>query len=116
MRNSVELDYTDRDIEKSIINLAEGENFNPFFLEIVCLAAVNNCIQLTPQKFQNPNATLPTLIAGQKAYISTAEVTEYLIMNAKTRVKIGSSLIAKIHEDLYDPNFAKILAVSVSCN
>jgi len=38
-------------------------------------------------------------------YTNTADVTKYLVQNAKNDVKTGSTLIAKIHEDLYDPNF-----------
>lgn len=31
----VELGYTDEDVEKKVINLVEGANFSPVFLEIV---------------------------------------------------------------------------------
>ncbi|KIM85418.1 hypothetical protein PILCRDRAFT_778214 [Piloderma croceum F 1598] len=79
----IELGYTEKDVEKKTVNLREGENFNPAFLKI------------------NPNATVPA---------STAEVTKYLVQNAKSQIKAGSSLIAKIHEDLYDPNFPRLLA------
>ena len=51
---------------------------------------------------------------GNQAYTSTAEVTKYLVQNAKSQVKAGSSLIAKIHEDLYDPNFPRLLAVRLT--
>ena len=61
---------------------------------------------------QNPNATLPSLTAGGQTYTNTADVTKYLVQNAKNKVKTGSSLIDKIHEDLYDPNFPLLLAVS----
>jgi hypothetical protein len=33
--SSVELGYTDDDIEKKTINLVNGENFDPAFLKIV---------------------------------------------------------------------------------
>jgi len=59
---------------------------------------------------QNPNATLPSLTASGQTYTNTADVTKYLVQNAKNKVKTGSSLIAKIHEDLYDPNFPLLLA------
>lgn len=32
---SIELGYTDSDVEKKIVNLVEGENFKPTFLRIV---------------------------------------------------------------------------------
>ena len=64
---------------------------------------------------QNPNATLPALTAGDEKYINTAEVTKFLVQNAKSEVRAGSSLIAKIHEPgLYDPNFLRLLAVSLA--
>jgi hypothetical protein len=32
---SIELGYTEKDVEKKTVNLREGENFNPAFLKIV---------------------------------------------------------------------------------
>jgi hypothetical protein len=31
---SIELGYTEKDLEKKTVNLREGENFNPAFLKI----------------------------------------------------------------------------------
>jgi hypothetical protein len=31
---SIELGYTEKDVEKKTVNLREGENFNPAFLKI----------------------------------------------------------------------------------
>lgn len=64
-------------------------------------------------KPKNPNATLPTIAVGDETHISTAEVTSYLLKHAPKPTKSGTSLIAKIHEDKYDPNFALFLAVRV---
>lgn len=61
---------------------------------------------------QNPNATLPTLTVEGKVYTDTIDVTSYFVQHAKEHVKTGSSLITKIHEDAYDPNFRALLAVS----
>ncbi|KIJ68253.1 hypothetical protein HYDPIDRAFT_124532 [Hydnomerulius pinastri MD-312] len=89
-----ELGYAPDDIERKVVNLAQGENFSPAFLRI------------------NPKGTLPTLEADGKAYTSTAEVTSYLVEHAHKRVTPGTSFIAKIHEDRYDPNFPLLLARS----
>lgn len=90
----IELEYTQDDVEKKVVNLAEGENFAPAFLKI------------------NPQGTLPTLEAGGKAYTSTAEVTSYLVVRASNRVVVapGTGFIRKIHEKQYDPNFPKLSA------
>ncbi|KAG1867870.1 hypothetical protein DFJ58DRAFT_768175 [Suillus subalutaceus] len=90
----IELGYARDDIEKKAVNLAEGENFAPAFLKI------------------NPQGTLPTLEAGGKAYLSTAEVTSYLVAHASNRVAVapGTDFISKIHEEQYDPNFPMLSA------
>ncbi|OCB86108.1 hypothetical protein A7U60_g6695 [Sanghuangporus baumii] len=93
-----ELGYGPNDIELKTINLLQGENFSPAFLKI------------------NPKATLPTLTVGDKAYTSTEEVVDYLIDNAPKPVKkaTGSEkdIIARIHQDDIDPNFALLLSRS----
>jgi len=89
----VELGYAPDAIEKKIVNLVEGENFNPKFLKL------------------NPHATLPTLTAEEKNYTNTADVTRYLVDHAPKKVPHGNpSLINRIHEDALDPNFP-LLAV-----
>ncbi|KAG2350565.1 hypothetical protein BDR05DRAFT_899672, partial [Suillus weaverae] len=90
----IELGYAQDDIEKKVVNLAEGENFAPAFLKI------------------NPQGTLPTLEAGGNAYTSTAEVTSYLVAHASNRVAVapGTDFINKIHEEQYDPNFPMLSA------
>lgn len=61
---------------------------------------------------QNPGATLPTLVVGDKVYTDSKTVTEYLIKNASTTTTISgaSALIDKVHEDGLDPNFALLAA------
>lgn len=90
----IELGYDQDDIEKKVVNLAEGENFAPAFLKI------------------NPRGTLPTFQAGGKAYTSTAEVTSYLVAHASNRVAVapGTDFINKIHGEQYDPNFLMVSA------
>ncbi|KAG1757387.1 hypothetical protein EDB19DRAFT_1657205 [Suillus lakei] len=90
----IELGYTQDDIQKKVVNLAEGENFAPAFLKI------------------NPQGTLPTLEAEGEAYTSTADVTSYLVVHASNRVAVapGTDFIRKIHEDQYDPNFPMLSA------
>ncbi|TCD63994.1 hypothetical protein EIP91_004696 [Steccherinum ochraceum] len=84
----VELGYQSDAFEEKVINLVEGENFNPSFLKI------------------NPNATLPTLVADGKSYTNTADVTRYLIDHAPKKVALGKpALITRVHEDSIDPNF-----------
>ncbi|KAI0082077.1 hypothetical protein K474DRAFT_1655412 [Panus rudis PR-1116 ss-1] len=84
----VELGYAPDAIEKKVVNLAEGENFNPEFVKL------------------NPNATLPTLTAEGKAYTTTYDVTRYLVEHAPKKVTPGTkSFIDRIHEDSLDPNF-----------
>lgn len=64
---------------------------------------------LVPQ--QNPNATLPTLVADGKAYVSTKEVVEYLVAHAPKQAAKGTAFIDKIHEDKYDPNAPLLVPV-----
>ncbi|KAL0950958.1 hypothetical protein HGRIS_007709 [Hohenbuehelia grisea] len=92
-----ELEYPPDAIEKKVVNLVAGENFNPWFLHI------------------NPNGTLPTLEADGRAYTNTTDVVEYLVKNApdagaRSSSASGKALIAEIHEDNIDPNFAFLLA------
>ena len=54
------------------------------------------------------------MVVGRQSYTSTADVTSYLIKHAPKPVKPGTSLVAMIHEDKYDPNFPLFLAVSIS--
>ncbi|KAH7924867.1 hypothetical protein BV22DRAFT_1065965 [Leucogyrophana mollusca] len=88
----IELGYTDDKIIKKVVNLVEGENFAPSFLNI------------------NPKGTLPTLEADGRAYTSTAEVTSYLVKHAPRPAAPGTPFIAKLHDDKYDPNFPLLLA------
>ncbi|KAI0704880.1 hypothetical protein BC835DRAFT_705273 [Cytidiella melzeri] len=76
-------------VEPIIINVVEGENFSPKFLKL------------------NPAGTLPTLVADDgKIYTNTTDVVKYLVGSSSKKVTPGNSaLIAKIHEDKYDPNF-----------
>jgi len=77
------------EVEQVTIDVVEGENFKPEFLKL------------------NPNGTLPTLVTDDgKVFTNTADVTKYLVQTAKKKVATGTpELIAKIHEDQYDPNF-----------
>lgn len=65
---------------------------------------------------QNPNGTLPTVVAPDgKAYTNTTDATHYLLSIASKKVAPGhSDLIAKIHEDKYDPNFILLTTASPS--
>ncbi|KAI5122581.1 hypothetical protein M0805_004798 [Coniferiporia weirii] len=89
-----ELGYGSDGVETKIINLVNGENFDPSFIKI------------------NPKATLPTLAANGKTYTSTVEVISYLIANAPKQPgkPSGTDLVKRIHEDDIDPNFALLLS------
>ncbi|KAF8140088.1 hypothetical protein EV363DRAFT_1393009 [Boletus edulis] len=89
-----ELGYGPNDIESMVINLAQGENFAPTFLDI------------------NPQGTLPTMVVDGRPYTSTAEVTSYLVKHAPKATQPRTAFTAKIHEDTLDPNFAMLLARS----
>ncbi|KAK0465390.1 uncharacterized protein EV420DRAFT_1514141 [Desarmillaria tabescens] len=81
-------------IATKTINLVNGENFDPAFIDI------------------NPSATLPTLTAGGKTYQSTADVISYLVAHAPKPLSTPAShkaIIDQVHEDQYDPNFALLL-------
>ena len=60
---------------------------------------------------QNPNATLPTLVADGKSYTSTKDVISYLVETAPKKVAKGTAFIDKVHDDHYDPNSPLLLAV-----
>ncbi|KAH8102593.1 hypothetical protein BXZ70DRAFT_1059164 [Cristinia sonorae] len=89
----IELGYQSESIESKVINLVNGENFNPEFLKI------------------NPNATLPALVAEGRTYTTTTDVVRYLIGHAPKKVPYGNpALISRIHEDSLDPNFPLLAA------
>ncbi|PSR72393.1 hypothetical protein PHLCEN_2v11736 [Hermanssonia centrifuga] len=76
------------DVDTKIVNVVEGENFAPEFLKL------------------NPKGTLPTLAVDGKTFTSSTDVTHYLVQTASKKVTPGHpELIAKIHDDKYDPNF-----------
>jgi len=94
-----ELGYESGAIDKKVVNLIQGDNFEPSFLKI------------------NPHATLPTLSAGGKTYTSTVDVINYLVKNAPNAPKAdavstvnGKDVITRVHEDEIDPNFALFCA------
>ncbi|CCM00952.1 uncharacterized protein FIBRA_02999 [Fibroporia radiculosa] len=86
-----ELEYPEGSVEKKTVNLVEGENFTPEFLQI------------------NPKGTLPVLQADGQVFTDTTSVTRYLVQNAPKKVAPGTAFIAKVHEDKYDPNFPLLL-------
>ena len=63
---------------------------------------------------QNPNATLPALVADGKPYDSTIAVVDYLVNYSSVKVKSRTSVTDTIHEDNIDPNFALLAVVSLS--
>ncbi|KAJ7584867.1 hypothetical protein C8J56DRAFT_136810 [Mycena floridula] len=91
---AAELGYTDAMIDKKVIRIPYGENFDPSFLAI------------------NPNGTLSTLVAKDAACVTTTEVTNYLVAHVPNgRVKPGNqAVIELIHESKYDLAFAMLLA------
>ena len=64
---------------------------------------------------QNPNGTLPTLVTDDgKIFTNTTDVVKHLVQTAKKKVATGHpDLIAKVHEDKYDPNFILLTTVSL---
>ncbi|KAJ7720974.1 hypothetical protein DFH07DRAFT_858227 [Mycena maculata] len=92
----VELGYQDGlDVTTKVINLFDGENCSPSFLEL------------------NPNGTLPTLESDGRVYTNTTDVIALLVKDAPVKIRSGSaSIIETIHEEQYDPNFAMFLARS----
>ncbi|KAJ6592587.1 hypothetical protein B0H19DRAFT_918542 [Mycena capillaripes] len=91
---ALELGYVEgTTITTKTVNLVEGENFAPSFIAL------------------NPNATLPTLESDGKVYTNTEDVVACLVKDAPVKVKTGTpSIIATIHDEKYDPNFAMFLA------
>ncbi|KAH9857842.1 hypothetical protein C2E23DRAFT_864881 [Lenzites betulinus] len=87
-----ELGYADDAVETRIINVVEGENFAPSFLQI------------------NPHGTLPTLVVDGKAYTNTKDVVHYLVAHAPKKAAPGTALIDTVHEDRFDPNLPLLLA------
>lgn len=92
-----ELQYLPGAIELKTLNLVEGENFEPTFLDI------------------NPNGTLPTLQVDGEVYKNTTDVVRYLASHAPSPLPAPTpeqqELIRIIHDEQYDPNFALLLAV-----
>ncbi|KAK0505865.1 hypothetical protein EDD18DRAFT_1342217 [Armillaria luteobubalina] len=77
--------YPSDAIATKTINLVNGENFDPSFIDI------------------NPSG---------KAYKSTTDVISYLVAHAPKPLSTPSShkaIIETVHEDQYDPNFALLL-------
>ncbi|KAK0195090.1 hypothetical protein F5146DRAFT_1109461 [Armillaria mellea] len=86
--------YPTNAIATKTVNLVNGENFDPSFIDI------------------NPSATLPTLTTDGKSYQNTTDVISYLVANAPTPLSTPTShkaIIQQVHEDKYDPNFALLL-------
>ena len=73
-----------------------GANFEPSFLKL------------------NSQATLPTLTTGSAVYTDTKSVVSYLNSIAPSPVAKPTAFTDLLHEDKYDPNFALLLAVSLS--
>ncbi|EPT04259.1 hypothetical protein FOMPIDRAFT_1021944 [Fomitopsis schrenkii] len=86
-----DLEYPEGAVEQKVVNLVEGENFTPEFLQI------------------NPKGTLPALQVDGQAFTDTQSVTHWLVKNAPKKVAAGTSFIGKLHEDKYDPNFPLLL-------
>ncbi|KAJ6535138.1 hypothetical protein B0H19DRAFT_1223049 [Mycena capillaripes] len=89
----LELRYPEGAVTLKNVDLINGENFDPAFLKL------------------NPNGTTATLEADGKVYTSTADVIAHLVEQAPCKVKVGTpAIIAAVHDDKYDPNFALLLA------
>jgi hypothetical protein len=99
-----------------VVNLAKGENFAPWFLKKVRIHLQCKHSKQVISRHQNANGTLPTLEADGKVYPDTTSATAYIIKHSLSSVTPGSPLIALIHEDKYDPNFAKISLVSTKAS
>jgi len=82
------IEYGYSDIDTSAVNLVEGENFLPEFVNI------------------NPDATLPTLVVGNEVFTDTKSVISYLAKNAPVPGGKSSSadVIAAVHQEDIDPN------------
>ncbi|KAF7365257.1 GST N-terminal domain-containing protein [Mycena venus] len=84
-----ELGYKDGEITFKAVNVLEGENFAPAFIQLA----------------------LPVLESDGKVYTSTAAVVACLVRDAPVKVKVGTTaIINTIHEEKFDPNFALFLA------
>ncbi|KAI0067713.1 hypothetical protein BV25DRAFT_852205 [Artomyces pyxidatus] len=81
-----DLNYSDK-VEKQVVNLLEGENFDPSFIKI------------------NGNATLSTMTADGRSYCNTADVVSYIVKHAPVRAAPGTSMVEEIHAAELDPNF-----------
>ncbi|TDL28687.1 hypothetical protein BD410DRAFT_238221 [Rickenella mellea] len=94
----LELGYAQDAIHKEVLNLVQGENFNPTFLKI------------------NPEGTVPAMTVDGKNYTNTTDVTEWLVKNSPNGAalvdKTNKGLIKRLHDDDADPNFALVLARS----
>ncbi|KAJ7745836.1 hypothetical protein DFH07DRAFT_833307 [Mycena maculata] len=89
----LELGYPKGKVMLKTVNLVEGENFEPAFLNV------------------NPNGTVPTLEVDGKVYPTTAEITAYLVQHAPVKVKVGTpAIIEAVHDERYDPNFSMLVA------
>ncbi|KAF8137933.1 hypothetical protein K438DRAFT_1996590 [Mycena galopus ATCC 62051] len=89
----LELGYPEGAVTLKNLDLINGENFDPAFLKL------------------NPNGTTAALEAGGKVYTSTTDVIAHLVEQAPRKVKVGTpAIIAAVHDDKYDPNFALLLA------
>ncbi|QRV76215.1 glutathione S-transferase [Ceratobasidium sp. AG-Ba] len=90
----IELKYTPELVEEKVVNLLEGDNFEPEFLRI------------------NISATLPTLTTGEKTYTSTVDCVEWLVLHAPTPgVKSAhQDAITAVHRENIDPNFSLLSA------
>ncbi|KAJ6499833.1 hypothetical protein DFH09DRAFT_945131, partial [Mycena vulgaris] len=89
---SAQLGYKEADVATKAVNLVQGENFTPSFLKL------------------NPNGTVPTLKSDDsEIYTSTRQIFVCLVNDAPRKVAAGTAIIAAIHDQQYDPNFAVFL-------
>ncbi|KAG8740617.1 hypothetical protein FRC12_015937 [Ceratobasidium sp. 428] len=90
----IELKYTPELVEEKVVNLLEGDNFEPNFVRI------------------NPNVTLPTLTTSEKTYTNTTDVVEWLVLHAPTpgTKTAHQNVITAVHRDNIDPNFSLLSA------
>ncbi|KAG8714577.1 hypothetical protein FRC08_011725 [Ceratobasidium sp. 394] len=90
----MELKYTPDNVEEKIVNLLEGDNFEPEFLHLNILA------------------TLPTLVTPEKVYTSTNDCVEWLVLHAPTpsTKSTHQDVITAVHRENIDPNFSLLSA------
>jgi hypothetical protein len=89
------------DADFSDVNLVEGANFNPEFLELVSCGSLSIGYSLIDvASFQNPNASLPTLTHEGKSYKSTVEVIDYLMSISSTTVVPETSITKAVRRQL----------------